>query len=243
MEYQFNGDVALLAGGVDEAVFIHNLYWWIRKNEANGRHFRDGRTWTYNSVKAFCQLMPFWTENQVRRIIKNLEDKGLVTVGNYNEEKCDRTRWFALCDEVYKAYESHERKPQMHLCESTNASVQTHKSYNDQIVNTDSKQDPPKPPKGDFEEKAIRDRGFDPAVGAAVLEWLRYKRERGEGYRPTGLKNLLGRIARMTELYGAGAVADAIEQSMAANWQGIVWDRLIRDGPKKPPEDRRRMLE
>ena len=51
MDYSFNGDIAAKYG-VDEAVFIHNLYWWIRKNQANGRHYKDGKTWTYNSIAA-----------------------------------------------------------------------------------------------------------------------------------------------------------------------------------------------
>ena len=46
--------------GVDEAIFLHNLYFWIvRKNEANGRHHHEGRTWTYNSMAAFARLFPF----------------------------------------------------------------------------------------------------------------------------------------------------------------------------------------
>ena len=62
MDYSFNGEIARIYG-VDEAVFIHNLYWWIAKNEANGRHYHDGRSWTYNSMRALSELFPFWTEN------------------------------------------------------------------------------------------------------------------------------------------------------------------------------------
>ena len=60
MDYSFNAEIAQIYG-VDEAVFIHNLYWWIAKNEANGRHYYDGRTWTYNTMKAFSTLFPFWS--------------------------------------------------------------------------------------------------------------------------------------------------------------------------------------
>ena len=69
MDYSFNGEIAAMYG-VDEAVFIHNLYWWIRKNEANGKHYYDGRNWTYNSMTAFAELFPFWSAKQVRRVIK-----------------------------------------------------------------------------------------------------------------------------------------------------------------------------
>lgn len=73
MDYSFNAEIAQIYG-VDEAVFIHNLYWWIAKNEANGRHYHDGRTWTYNTMKAFAELFPFWSERQLSRIIHKLRD-------------------------------------------------------------------------------------------------------------------------------------------------------------------------
>lgn len=104
MDYSFNGEIARLYG-VDEAVFIHNLYWWIAKNEANGRHYHDGRSWTYNSMKAFTELFPFWTEKQVRRIIGKLEGCGALLVGNFNPLPFDRTQWYALSDEVNEVYQ------------------------------------------------------------------------------------------------------------------------------------------
>ena len=104
MDYGFNGEIARLYG-VDEAVFIHNLYWWIAKNEANGRHYHDGKSWTYNSMKAFTDLFPFWTEKQVRRIVRKLSDCGALLVGNYNDLPFDRTQWYALSDEVNAVYQ------------------------------------------------------------------------------------------------------------------------------------------
>lgn len=103
MDYSFNGEIAALYG-VDEAVFIHNMYWWIRKNEVNGRHFYDGKSWTYNTMQAFSDLFPFWTKKQVRRIIDNLKAKGVLLVGNYNEKAFDRTQWYALDDSIFMIY-------------------------------------------------------------------------------------------------------------------------------------------
>lgn len=127
MDYSFNGDIAALYG-VDEAVFIHNLYWWLRKNEADGRNFRDGRTWTYNSIRAFAQLFPFWTEKQVRRIIKKLSERGALLTGNYNEAKFDRTQWYSLSDEVCQIYAARRAqappKGRMQLPEKAQASAQ-----------------------------------------------------------------------------------------------------------------------
>ena len=64
MVYSFDSRIAELYG-VDEAVFIHNLYYWLMKNEANGRHYYDGKSWTYNSLQAFAKLFPFWSRRQI----------------------------------------------------------------------------------------------------------------------------------------------------------------------------------
>lgn len=103
MVYGFDSRIAELYG-VDEAVFIHNLYFWILKNEANGRHDYDGRSWTYNSMRAFTQLFPFWSRRQIERIINNLKAKGAIHVGNYNPAGFDRTQWYALDETVYCIY-------------------------------------------------------------------------------------------------------------------------------------------
>ena len=90
--------------GVDEAVFIHNLYWWIAKNEANGRHYYDGRSWTYNSMEAFSKLFPFWSRDQIKRMVKKLKENGAIHIGNYNQKGFDNTNWYALSEEVLEVY-------------------------------------------------------------------------------------------------------------------------------------------
>jgi hypothetical protein len=136
MDYSFNSEIAKLYG-VDEAVFIHNLYWWIAKNEANGRHFYDGKNWTYNSMEAFTILFPFWTVRQVRRIINKLETNGIIYIGNYNQRGFDRTQWYALDQTVTSIYSN----GQMQVTKRSNASDQTVTPIPDSkpYINTDSK--------------------------------------------------------------------------------------------------------
>lgn len=98
MVYNFDVDVAK-EYGVDEAIMIANLQFWIAKNKANKKHEYDGRTWTYNSVSAFSELFPFWTPKQIRRIIDKLKNNGVIMVGNYNSVAYDRTLWYAFVDE------------------------------------------------------------------------------------------------------------------------------------------------
>ena len=119
MEYSFNVDIAQMYG-VEESIFIHNLYFWILKNEANGRHWYEGRHWTYNSMAAFSELFPFWTTSQMRRIISNCVAKGAVIKGNFNKSNYDRTTWYALSETVTSIYANRH----FDLLESTNGSAQ-----------------------------------------------------------------------------------------------------------------------
>lgn len=96
-EYNFDRELACKIG-VDEAIVIHNLIFWIEKNMANRKHFYDGRYWTYNSVRAFTDLFPFWTAKELRRIMESLYSQGVVIKGNYNQAKFDKTGWYSIAD-------------------------------------------------------------------------------------------------------------------------------------------------
>ena len=114
--------------GVDNAIMIWNLSYWIQHNEANGMHYHDGRTWTFNSVDAFTKIFPFWSKGQIRRILKSLEESGVIMTGNYNASAYDRKTWYAFTDSFL----------QMHLSKSTNGKSENDKSIKDSIINQDS---------------------------------------------------------------------------------------------------------
>ena len=100
MEHSFDIEIAK-EYGVNCAIILKNIYFWVKKNEANERHFHDGRYWTYNSVKAFNELFSYLGESQIKTALKKLEDEGLIVVGNYNEDTRDRTKWYALTKTAY----------------------------------------------------------------------------------------------------------------------------------------------
>lgn len=96
--------------GVDSAVVLHAIKFWIEKNKVNNRHFHDGRYWTYNSKRAWAELFPFFSATQVRRILDKLVDQGVLITGNYNEQKFDRTLWYAL-GEPEQVHEADSTQP------------------------------------------------------------------------------------------------------------------------------------
>jgi hypothetical protein len=84
--------------GVDEAVMLQNIRYWVDKNAANGENIRDGRAWTYNSARALALLFPFWSIKQVQRVIRNLEEKGAIIKGTYNKHNYDKTSWYTTVE-------------------------------------------------------------------------------------------------------------------------------------------------
>lgn len=74
--------------------------------------------------------------------------------------------------------------------------------------------------------------GYDELLLEAVNDWIAYKKEQKKPYKPMGLKSLLTTIQKNVNEYGADAVVEVIRESMSANYQGIVWDRLKGRKPK-----------
>jgi hypothetical protein len=98
MIHSFNTEIAAKYG-IEEAIILNNLTFWIEKNAANGVNFYDGRHWTYNSVEAFAILFPYMSKKKIYRCLAALEKNGVLHTGNYNEKAYDRTKWYALSDD------------------------------------------------------------------------------------------------------------------------------------------------
>ena len=95
MNHSFDVDIAKKYG-IEEAILLQNLYFWIEKNKANNKHFYNDTYWTYNSKKAFADLFPYMTPRKIDYTLKNLIDNGLIITGNFNANATDRTLWYSL---------------------------------------------------------------------------------------------------------------------------------------------------
>ena len=75
---------------------------------------------------------------------------------------------------------------------------------------------------------------FNKELEIKIEEWLKYKSERKENYKEMGLKTLLARIQRATSQYGVENVINLIDECMASNYKGIIFEKL--KGNKIKPE-------
>ena len=69
-----------------------------------------------------------------------------------------------------------------------------------------------------------------------MAEWVKYKVERKEPYKEQGMKSLLRQVENKAFEYGDAAVFDLIDECMAANWKGIIFDRLKTKTAVKPTQ-------
>lgn len=101
MIFQFDSEIAKKYG-VNEAIFIWNLYRWLDYNKKNNlkQASRDGRIWSFQTCKEIAKDFEFFSVKQVRTITAKLEELGLVIVGNYNKLGQDRTKWYTLNNDV-----------------------------------------------------------------------------------------------------------------------------------------------
>lgn len=115
---------------IEAAIIFNNICYWIDKNRANGKHFYEGRHWTYNSVKAFGELFPYMTRHIIDKSLKSLESEGYIVTGNFNESSYDRTKWFSV-------------KQNIHLLKKRNGGDKIRNTIPDNKpnINTNNKQD------------------------------------------------------------------------------------------------------
>ena len=151
--------------GVNAALIFHYLHFWIEKNRANGKHFHDGRYWTYCSMDGFRRILDYLSPKQIRTAIEKLEREGYIVKGSYNKSSYDRTTWYAVTESGYGLLRDNETANpvavsensvcpdgQMETPESANQSADEGNSIEETVIITDRVTDiiPPNPPEGEM---------------------------------------------------------------------------------------------
>lgn len=213
MTHSFNIHIAKKYG-LEEAIMIGNFQHWIHKNMANEKHFYEGRTWTYNSVKAYSSLYPYWTEKQVRRILDSLVSQGVLLKGSFNKNPYLRTTWYSFVDE------SMFLDGQNDLPKWANGDDQSGSSITDIKPNE-------KPNKKEVDFKGLNE---------AVQTWLEYKKEeKKQKYKTVdSTQAMIDKLYRLSE----GDLETAkkiVEESMANNYSGLFPLRSVTKNPSAAP--------
>lgn len=82
--------------GLNEAIVLQQINYWLKINKENNNNFHDGRYWTYNTIDKWQEEFPFWSKDTVKRIFNKLRKMDILLTGNYNKLKVDRTLWYSI---------------------------------------------------------------------------------------------------------------------------------------------------
>lgn len=82
--------------GINNAIVVQQIHYWLELNKRAGRNFRDGRYWTYNSFERWNEQFAWWSLRTVKSIFKNLEERNILLSANFNALGIDRTKWYTI---------------------------------------------------------------------------------------------------------------------------------------------------
>lgn len=84
--------------GLNEAIFLQQLHYWTQNDNVAGHVDNGGRKWLRNTLQEWHDTnFPFWHISTINRVIRNLEEQGLVELTRkYNTRHTDRGQWVRL---------------------------------------------------------------------------------------------------------------------------------------------------
>lgn len=87
--------------GMLEAVILWQIHYFLTHAKANKEKYYDCKYWTFNSVRAWQELLPFATYKQIKTALSKLRKLGILIVGKFNKKKYDKTLWYSLNDDFF----------------------------------------------------------------------------------------------------------------------------------------------
>lgn len=230
--------------GTDAAIFVNNIVYWTLKNQAENRHFHEGRYWTYGTITGFAKLYPLWSVPQIKRIISRCREAGILLAGDFNEDRRNRTLWYAPSDEILALYDagigggSSVQNRTMQSTKSENAKYEIGKSIKGKQVAT--KQVDNKPPisprtPGYVWDCVLSFLGDDPEYIAAFEGFLANRAALKKPVLTTRSINAI--INRLRPVSREAGIA-MLDKATESNWLTVY--PLRADERPEPPDDGRR---
>lgn len=225
MKHLFDVDIAIKYG-VNVAVILENMNYWIKKNEANDKHFYEGKYWTYNSIKAFHEMFPYMSERQISYCLNKMVELGLIEKGNFNKLKYDQTCWYAITDfgnSILQNCQMEETK----LSNGLNEIVKPIPNINTDIntdVNTYIKKESKK--KKETLSSVIDSYTDNEELKDCLKEFVEMRKAGNKGmFTVSALKKNLGKLDKLA--INDGAKIDIVNQTLEHTWKGFY---PIQDG-------------
>lgn len=98
--------------GLNEALVLQQINYWIEINKKTGKNFYDGKYWVYNSMKNWQENdFDYMSIDTVKRTFAKLEKQGYLLIGRFNKDPRDQTKWYSINEKMLEElYDELERK-------------------------------------------------------------------------------------------------------------------------------------
>lgn len=107
--------------GLNEAIVLNQIHYWLEKNREKDKNFIDGRIWVFNTYQEWKNdNFPFWSVETVKRTFSKLEKDGILISANYNKMAIDRTKWYSINYEKLQEILKNQRLGQNDTMERSN---------------------------------------------------------------------------------------------------------------------------
>lgn len=78
--------------GLEESIFLQQLHYRLVRT----KHWIDGRPWVYNSYAEWEIEHPYWSHDQIQRIVTRLRKRGLVETRTLDRNPLQRRNWYTI---------------------------------------------------------------------------------------------------------------------------------------------------
>lgn len=222
MIHFFSDEVALEVG-INGAIILNHLHYWLKKNADNEMNYHDGYFWTYNSIAAYKKQFPFWSEKTIYRILRELEVNGYVKTGNYNQSAYDRTKWYALTEKsvklltstiVQKYENSQDNATETTLTDCQNEITQSDNAHLDKLYKSTLN-------KNKHKEKHINKHSANcsPELAEALAAFAEHRKKLKKPMTDRAKELLLSKLSKMARTEQEQIAI--LNQSIVNGWQGI----------------------
>lgn len=162
--------------------------------------------------------------DNVKVTLSYLQNKGLLRV--MSEEEFLLTQ----CDEMVGSETDAAKRKRLSRSRQKEALTQPEPAAVLPDQKSGKQEAPEKAPKNESTiqifERLAPEYGMSPMLADKMREWMRYKMEKKDAYKEQGMKALLKKVSDKARTYGDIAVCNLIDDCMASNWKGIIWDKL-----------------
>ncbi len=224
MEHHFNVEIAERYG-INAAILLKNLVYWVCKNWSEKRHRHDGRTWTYASVSGMSSLFPYLSQKQITYALDKLVEEGIIITGNYNTNPFDKTKWYALTDKglelVKNDFSISTKGSNQNTTKGSNREPQNGdilNIYNNIYNNTTNNKHSDNKKIYNITE-ILNKYDIDDDLKNALIEFAKMRKAIKKELTPHALELCIGKLLKMSD--DAKERLRIVEQSVMNNWQGF----------------------